>query len=220
MPTDRIGSLDTARIAKIMKVALEEFATYNYHQASYNRIIRNCGMSKGTMYYYFRSKEDLFLTILNAAVKEFSNLGNTEATPTSAGQYWSQTYQIVFQLFQRLKEKPVLGRFVQGFLTAESRRSANPAHETIQRIDEWLQDYLLTGQLVEAIRRDIPMDLIIHLAWGLWETFCQWQKASDIDYPPHESASLLTDLWQRSLSYQNLALSKQAEQNKENESFL
>jgi len=202
MPTDRIGSLDTGRIAKIMTVALEEFARNSYHHASYNRIIRNCGMSKGTMYYYFRSKEDLFLTLLHAVIKEFSSLSRGNRVPSSPEDYWQQTRLLITQVFQRLQEKPILGKFIQGFVTAESRRSTNPSQKTVVRIDEWLQDYVLTGQLLGAVRRDIPMELIINLIWGIWETFCQWLKEGERNYPADESSSLLTDLWQRSLAFQ------------------
>ena len=60
----RIENLDTSRIANIMSVALEEFSQADYQSSSFNRIIKNSGISKGTMYYYFKSKEDVFLTFI------------------------------------------------------------------------------------------------------------------------------------------------------------
>ena len=69
MPTDKIESMDTQKIANIMSVALDEFALYSYDKSSYNNIIKKAGMSKGTMYYYFKSKEDLFNTLLSATIK-------------------------------------------------------------------------------------------------------------------------------------------------------
>ena len=60
MPTDRIESMDTQKIANIMSVALEEFAQNSYDKSSYNQIIKKSGMSKGTMYYYFKSRKTFF----------------------------------------------------------------------------------------------------------------------------------------------------------------
>ncbi|MFW7377295.1 MAG: TetR/AcrR family transcriptional regulator [Oligoflexus sp.] len=202
MPTDRIGSLDTARIAKIMTVALEEFARHSFHQASYNRIIRKCGMSKGTMYYYFRSKEDLFMTLLHATTKEFGNLVRNLGQPTSASQFWTESQKIVSLLFKKFQEKPILGQFLQGFLTAESRRDSSPSLQTIHQIDDWLQDFILTGQLLGAIRRDLPIELIIGLLWGIWDTFTHWLKDATRGYEADELSGLLTDLWQRSLAHE------------------
>ena len=42
------------------RAALDEFAAHGFHDASLNRIIEAAGISKGSMYYYFDGKEDLF----------------------------------------------------------------------------------------------------------------------------------------------------------------
>ena len=41
MPTDKIESMDTQKIANIMSVALEEFAQNSYDKSSYNQIIKS-----------------------------------------------------------------------------------------------------------------------------------------------------------------------------------
>ena len=79
MPTDKIESMNTQKIATIMSVALEEFAQHSYDKSSYNKIIKRAGMSKGTMYYYFKSKEDLFNTLLSATIKEFKPLAKLKS---------------------------------------------------------------------------------------------------------------------------------------------
>ena len=43
MPTDKIESMDTQKIANIMSVALEEFAQNSYDKSSYNQIIKKSG---------------------------------------------------------------------------------------------------------------------------------------------------------------------------------
>lgn len=49
---------------RIMDVALELFGTYGYHSTSISKIAREAGISKGLMYNYFDSKEDLLHAIL------------------------------------------------------------------------------------------------------------------------------------------------------------
>jgi AcrR family transcriptional regulator len=48
----------------IMDVALELFANEGYHSTSISMIAKKAGISKGLMYNYFDSKEDLILSIL------------------------------------------------------------------------------------------------------------------------------------------------------------
>ncbi|MDA3953216.1 MAG: TetR/AcrR family transcriptional regulator [Bacteroidales bacterium] len=49
---------------KIMEVALELFANKGYFQTSISKIAKNAGISKGLMYNYFESKEDLLKAII------------------------------------------------------------------------------------------------------------------------------------------------------------
>ena len=200
MPTPRIENLDTERIAHIMTIALKEFAEHNYHKSSFNRIIKNCGISKGTMYYYFENKQDLFMTLLNATTKEFQGLVGTE-TPAigEPGQYWLEVNRLLKGLLTILYSKPTLGRFIQNFLTTESRKTPNPTSGVVEAIDEWLEDFILTGQLVGAVRRDLPIDLLAHMSWGIWETCSLWLQTAMEETDADQASEIMLDFFQRTL---------------------
>ena len=53
------------RRQKVLTVAIDEFAAKGYSATSINDISRKAHISIGSMYSYFASKEDLFLTIVN-----------------------------------------------------------------------------------------------------------------------------------------------------------
>lgn len=54
----------------LIEATLDEFTSYNYEKASLNRIIKSAGISKGTFYYHFKNKEDLYKHILVTSVKD------------------------------------------------------------------------------------------------------------------------------------------------------
>lgn len=54
----------------LIESSLNEFTTYNYEKASLNRIIKNAGISKGTFYYHFKNKEDLYKHLLKTSVRD------------------------------------------------------------------------------------------------------------------------------------------------------
>lgn len=56
------------RRKELLEAAMDEFAAKSYEEASLNNIIKNAGISKGTFYYHFRDKEDLYLNILRLLV--------------------------------------------------------------------------------------------------------------------------------------------------------
>ena len=68
MPLPRFDKLDDPRKRAILAAAAEELAERGFAGASYNRIIERAGISKGAMYYYFADKDDLYRTVLQAAI--------------------------------------------------------------------------------------------------------------------------------------------------------
>jgi TetR/AcrR family transcriptional regulator len=54
---------------RVVEAALEEFANNDYENASLNNIISRAGISKGSMYHYFAGKEDLYLYLVQCALK-------------------------------------------------------------------------------------------------------------------------------------------------------
>ncbi|SCJ11356.1 Fatty acid metabolism regulator protein [uncultured Clostridium sp.] len=56
---------------KIIKAAIEEFAENGYKAASTNSICKKAKVSKGLIYYYFKSKEEIYLNALKFAIDRF-----------------------------------------------------------------------------------------------------------------------------------------------------
>ena len=61
------------KINLIMNTALELFAQHGYEATSISQIAKKADISKGLLYNYFESKEDLLETILNKGIDEMMN---------------------------------------------------------------------------------------------------------------------------------------------------
>jgi TetR/AcrR family transcriptional regulator len=58
-------SSDPARVReKILKLAMDEFGRIGFEGARVDRIAERCNVSKNMLYYYFKSKEGLFVAVL------------------------------------------------------------------------------------------------------------------------------------------------------------
>lgn len=55
---------------KILDAALQLFANEGYHATSVSKIAKQAGVSKGLMYNYYHSKEDLLKAIIHQAIKQ------------------------------------------------------------------------------------------------------------------------------------------------------
>lgn len=64
---DAFLSLEKPKQERILNAAFKEFSEKGYKQASTNRIAKEAGIGKGTLFYYFGSKETLFQYLINEA---------------------------------------------------------------------------------------------------------------------------------------------------------
>ncbi len=60
-----------ARIELILKAGARVFAKEGYHDASMDMIAEEAELGKSTLYYYYKSKDDLLLAVLASGVEQF-----------------------------------------------------------------------------------------------------------------------------------------------------
>lgn len=70
MPTELFNELANEKKEKIINIGISEFAQYGYTNGSTNRIVKNSSISKGSLFQYFQSKEELYLYILECISSE------------------------------------------------------------------------------------------------------------------------------------------------------
>lgn len=86
---------------KILAVASREFAQFGLAGARVDRIASKAGINKAMIYYYFRSKENLYQTILQRHFDEIGRLlgENLKADDSFESVFFklAQTYNLIFE---------------------------------------------------------------------------------------------------------------------------
>lgn len=72
MATNVFLELNEEKRMTIIQVSIVEFANYGYSNSSTNRIVQNAGISKGSLFKYFKSKDELFFYILDFVTQELT----------------------------------------------------------------------------------------------------------------------------------------------------
>lgn len=86
----------------IRDTALRLFAEEGYHATSISKIAKKADISKGLMYNYFSSKEELLMGILNEGVEEFINYFDTNKD----GELTDDEFKYFIEMtFKVLKER-------------------------------------------------------------------------------------------------------------------
>lgn len=134
-----------ARREQILQAAIECFARSGYHQTTMDDIVQASSLSKGALYWYFPSKADLFLAILDTWIAELEEqIQIPEATSASATE---QLTAWVTALTRFIQDKADRVRLVLEFW-AEVHRSPQIARrltELYQRRIEALAQVIQRG---------------------------------------------------------------------------
>jgi AcrR family transcriptional regulator len=64
MPTDTFYRLPESKREHVLNALRKEITRSTFEAFSINSVVRDCGISRGSFYQYFRSKEDIFLYFL------------------------------------------------------------------------------------------------------------------------------------------------------------
>ncbi|MCO6487502.1 MAG: TetR/AcrR family transcriptional regulator [Phaeodactylibacter sp.] len=86
----------------IKKAAMELFAHNGYHSTSISQIAKEAGISKGLLYNYFDSKEDLLHDIIMEAVDMGEQImGDVLSSPEEAAQQLRSMTEVTFEVVRK-----------------------------------------------------------------------------------------------------------------------
>ena len=71
---DQNREIRQARQEQILQAARQVFANQGFHNTRMSDIAQTAGVSQGTLYHYFRSKDELFLEVLNIWNKQIQSI--------------------------------------------------------------------------------------------------------------------------------------------------
>jgi AcrR family transcriptional regulator len=161
MVRPRFAKLPPAQQQAILGAALDEFAAYGFYDASLNRVIEAAGISKGSMYYYFDDKEDLFAHVVRVEFERlFAALGAVALPPEPGPDaFWSAVQAYYLDAMAAMAARPQLAALVRGWLAASDNPALQRAqHDMEQEILPGVERVLAMGQAAGAVRDDLPPD--------------------------------------------------------------
>jgi AcrR family transcriptional regulator len=149
----------------ILEAATTEFARHGLGGARVDRIAERAGANKRMLYYYFGSKEDLFLAVLEAAYERIRSaereLDLEHADPREALKRlveFTWRYSLEHPEFQSLLNSE---NMYKGHHLQRSRR----VHRLHSPLVDTLRDILRRGERLGLFRRGIdPVQLYISIA--------------------------------------------------------
>jgi AcrR family transcriptional regulator len=176
MVRPRFAKLPAQQQQAILHAALEEFAAHGFHDASLNRVIETAGISKGSLYYYFDDKEDLYAHVAQTELERlFARLGPFPLPDTDADTFWAILADYYLRLITALAASPHLSALIRGWFTASGNAALQRAQQDMEEaVLPWISQALAAGQRVGAVRTDLPSALLIAVIFGMGQAMDIW----------------------------------------------
>ena len=171
MSLARFESLDKSLKTRILDVSKQEFAAHGYEEASYNKIIQKIGISKGSMYYYFENKEDLFITCFRDAFTHATRGLSFDFAlfpfDDDEESYWDSIKEFSSKQWNGALQHPLLMSLMRQLV---SMGADHPIFRKLNLLCEGLSEYgdimaiLQHGVKIGAIRSDIPLTVLVRMS--------------------------------------------------------
>lgn len=173
MVRSRFDKLDPERREALLAAAADEFATRGYSAASMSRIARGAGVSKGTLYYYFEDKEDLFVTTVDRALHHLMEATGLGAEPEAleawlgsleADGFWPALREMARGSAPLIRSDAWYVRIARSYPRIRQEPGARAG---VERVTEWgrrtLGALLERGRELGVVRADLPLDYLVEI---------------------------------------------------------
>jgi len=171
----RFNNLDPETRRRILETAAVEFAARGFEGTSLNQLLILLDLSKGSFYYYFDDKADLFITVTDHAWKTMLPVQELDLGQLDATAFWPTLEMLMREARARVREKP--------WLVGLTRLMYDPPEIVVVRealaqkfaeARQWQTDLIRRGQDVATVRSDLPAELLQVLLVGADEAGDRW----------------------------------------------
>ena len=177
---------------KLMRVSVELFAENGYAQTSVQQIVDAAGVTKGALYHYFKSKDDLLFDIydriLSLQMAHVDEIVARGLGPVETVRLVCE--DVIITSIEWLHEGTV-------FFRSQHMLSAERQHEVKRRRREYndaFEAILTAGRASGDFRTDIPAAILIANFFSDVHYLAQWYSPGG-SLSKEQVASELTDLY-------------------------
>ena len=154
--------------ARILEAAVKQFSVNGYNKASVDSICEQAGVGKGAFYHHFKTKQDVFLALLDGWLQTFD-----QAIEASKDRPVPETFQMMTEYFPYIFQSasdnlPMFLEFLQQASRDEKiwQASIAPYRRYHKHFASLIKRGIAEGSFVD-VNPDLAARLIVSAAMGL-----------------------------------------------------
>lgn len=185
---------DRPKYKQIIDAAVIVIAENGYHQAQVSKIAKQAGVADGTIYLYFKNKEDILISMFQDKLGSFiSSIDEEMARVTSAKE---KMLVLVRKHFEILSNDKHLAIVTQLELRQSNKDIRHKINDVLKGYLELVDSILVIGIEQGEFHKDLDIRLARHMVFGTLDEIVTTWVMNEQKY----------DLVQQAKSVQNLII--------------
>ena len=155
---------DPDKPQQIIEAAVRVFARRGYYNSRVSDIAREAGIAAGTIYLYFKTKDDILVTLFRDKMAEF--VGALRKAIAGEPDAASKVRRLVSLHFSMLEENPDLAEVVQVELRQGQKFFRGASSQEIGAYFALIGSVLEEGVAERRFRSDLPVKVATKMLFG------------------------------------------------------
>jgi TetR/AcrR family fatty acid metabolism transcriptional regulator len=151
----------------IIQAAIEVFSKKDFKTASISEIAQKAGVANGTIYQYFRNKEDLFFSIPIEKTNEFRSQIELHLEGISGA--FNKIRKFVWYYLYFFKTNPGYGRILMLEMRVSKSFAKTETYGFLKQSVGEVMNIIIEGQNEGVIRKDTDIHILRHFILGTLE---------------------------------------------------
>ena len=189
------------RKEQILDAALHVIVQNGYHQSRMDDIVSTSGLSKGAIYWYYKSKKDMYLDLVNHWVIRYSNsLLKLSQEDISSGEQLKNLFETFFDQFEK---DPIVFKALLEFWSLAGRdkdfkiKLEKVTQNFIHYIESIIKKGVESGEFKQVNPNIAAMSIMVVIEGISWFTLFEKNSVSAKEYTDTVFEFILSGLLKR-----------------------
>ena len=187
-----ISGKDISKHERILAAAIEVIAEHGFFQARVSEIAERAGVADGTIYLYFKSKEEILLAAISNAFESFLDLARAEVQGT--GDPRRQLRDLALLHLSSLGSNRSLAIVFQTELRQSARFLARFSQVELKQYFDLIRGIVREGQAMGIFRPELSDKIVANCFFGALDEMVTSWLLSDHEYPLAGAAGAVADV--------------------------
>lgn len=195
--TINIRAKENDKYHRILVSAVKIFAERGFHQSTISQIAKEAGVADGTIYLYFKNKDDILVQFFTYKTKQV--FGKLREEVSKAGNSFDKLKNFIRCQLEEFQNDRYMAVLYQAETHQNNRLVENQIKEMSKLYLDIVSEIIETGQNEGVIRKDLYVGLVKrYILGGVDEVINTWLH-SDSKYDLTSMADPLVDLFIRGI---------------------